>query len=451
MLKKAPMNLKRDIGFGKKEGLKALYTDHANRIREVEQSTMRYHRNVGYVQTYLTALASLVTYIYLTNDIKFFEEALDGLHHSEIIFGLSFLTLFLFFLHATMLDTLYMLMANGKYIAVLENKINNLIGQPMLQWENKIIPFVLTTQWWVANGSVRPQALVFIWTSLLFIFAIVALCFVAYKYAYDYADIYVILTLFFGSFHLWQWIKLMFVGGGFLQNSIFSMFGFEQLTKWDTDVYRYAIAPLTILVGFCAFAIASLQTDTFCPTRIHPFGLIAIPSILIGDLMILPFLNRALYDVFRAYRGSHIYLTALTIASMSISFFIMWHLHYTWIQDSYTGFMDIQHGELSIAGWWHYVFSSIELGFIMVAVMLGIKGVVDKNEIIIMHFGNFTKYLMLFTSISILDFFFQFTILSVIYDYFLGSIVDYFYERWMMFLPFIASFIMYLLTNRSKH
>lgn len=452
MLKKVLTNSKKDMSFSKTEELKALYADHANRIREVEQSTMRYHRNVGYIQTYLTALSSLATYIYLTNNIEFFKEALEqGSHHLEIIFALSLLTFFLFFLHATMMDTLYMLMSNGKYIAVLENKINKLIGKPILQWENKVIPFVLTDQWWVVNGSIRPQPLVFMWTSFLFIFAIVALCFVAYKYAYNYADIYVVLTLFIGFFHLWQWVKLMFVGNEFLKNSIFSMFGLDAFKEWDTDVYRYVIAPLTVLLGFCVFAIASLQTNTFFTTQTHPFGLIAIPSIWIGDLIILPLLNRAVYDVFRAYKGSYIYLAVLTIVSMSISFLTMASLHYAWSQDDYRGFMDTKFGELSDAGWWHYFFSSIELGFIVATVILGISGIVNKHRIITIYFVTFVKYLMIFTSIAILDFFFQFIILSVVYDYFSGSIANYFYERWMIFLPFVASLIMYFIVKKSKN
>lgn len=452
MLKKSLITTKKDSGFGKKEKLEALYADHANRIREVEQSTMRYHRNVGYVQTYLTALSSLAVYIYLTPDIKFFQEALyEGKHHFEIIFGLSFLTLFLFFLHATMLDTLYMLMANGKHIVVLENKINKLIGQPALQWESRVIPFVLTDQWWVVNGSVRPQPLVFVWTSALFVFAIAALCFVAYRYACSYAGIYVVLTLFIGFFHLWQWMQLMFVGNEFLKNSIFHMFGLEALKEWDTDVIRYAIAPATVLLGFGVFAIASLQTDTFFPTQAHPFGLMAIPSIWIGDLMILPFLNRALYDVFRAYKGSSIFLIVLLIVSMSVSTPIMNYIHGLWTHDAYTGFMDIAQGELSFAGNWHLYFSSAELGFIIAAVILEIKGIGDKNEIVIKHFAGAAKYLLIFTSVSIVDFFFKPIFLPMDYNQFLQNTADHFSEQWMSFLPFVIALVVYFIAKSSKN
>lgn len=425
--------------------LEALYKEYATRTKEVEFHSGRYHRNVGYVQTYLTALSSLATYIYITQ-VDFFEKASKsevGLHHFEIIGVLTFLTMFLFFLHATMMDTLYMLMANGNRIGVIEKKVNNTINASAMEWENKVMPFVLTDKWWVANGSLRPQPLVFLSISTLYIFAIGILCFFAWKYANSLFGYYVVPTVLFTAFFLWQWIQLSMLNGGrFLKNSIFYIFDLEKKEEWDTDLNRYLIAPLTVAFGFGVFAMLSLQTGTFLPTEEHPFGLMAIPSIFIGDLIFLPFLNRIIYDIFKVYCKTgysfDLKFIVLTFLVTIISFSSMGFLHYTWTQDIYTGFMDIEFGILSKAGWCHFIFSSIELTFIIMTIIGGVTSFIKKNQSIYQSFHKFTFMLFLFTLISIADF-----IVKIF-------IFEQLFIEWFSFLPLILTFILWRCSKKYQ-
>ena len=46
-----------------KQRLEALYKEYATRTKEIEFHSGRYHRQVGYVQTYLAAISSLASYI----------------------------------------------------------------------------------------------------------------------------------------------------------------------------------------------------------------------------------------------------------------------------------------------------------------------------------------------------------------------------------------------------
>lgn len=389
--------------------LEALYKEYDTRTKEIESHSSRYHRNVGYVQTYLAALSSLATYIYISENIKFFEEALKGSHHFEIIGVLSFLTIFLFFLHATMMDTLYMLMSNGSRVGVLEKKINQAIESPAMEWENRVIPFILGVQWWVANGSLRPQPLVFASIFTLFVLAIGSLCFFAWNYAYTYFGYYAVPTVLSAAFFLWQWLQLSMLNGGrYLKNSIHHMFALEEREKWDTDLTRYAIAPVTVVLGFGVFATLSLQTGTFLASDTYPFGLMAIPSIFIGDLLILPLLNRKIYDVVKAYRiggfsTGRKFRIVIFILSL-LSFATMGYAHYLWTQDAYLGFMDMQHGNLTVAGWWHYIFSSVELAAILTAVYMGVVARAHPSHDFSKSFLTFAFWLLAFTTLSLIDF-----------------------------------------------
>jgi len=390
--------------------LEALYKEYGTRTQEIAFHSARYHRNVGYVQTYLASLSSLATYIYFTQS-KFFDEALPihgGHHHLQIISALAFLTMFLFFLHATMMDTLYMLMANGSRVGVIEKKVNQTINTSAMEWENKVMPFILTDQWWVANGALRPQPLVFFWVSSLYIFAIGVLCFFAWTYARSYFGFYAVPTILLAIFHLWQWIQLSLQSGGaFIKNSIFHIFDLEDLKNWDTDVVRYIIAPLTVIFGFTVFAIASLQTATFLITEKHPFGLLSLPSVWFGDLFILPFLNRRIYDIFNVYKVSEFptgrkFLGIVSVLGV-LSFEVMAYMHYLWTQDAYTGFMDIELGRLSVAGWWHWLFSSAELTAILIAMCIGFIGIKEKDVKIIDTFLRGWILVVFFSAISFID------------------------------------------------
>jgi len=44
-------------------------------------------------------------------------------------------------------------------------------------------------------------------------------------------------------------------------------------------------------------------------------------------------------------------------------------MHYIWIHDNYTGFMDVTYGKLTVAGWIHLFFSFIS-GSVVIATLL---------------------------------------------------------------------------------
>ena len=73
--------------------VEALYKERDVRLKEIEFHSQRYHRHVGYVQTYLLALSSLASYIYLTNN-EFF---VGCKNQEEVSFVLLLLSCFLFF------------------------------------------------------------------------------------------------------------------------------------------------------------------------------------------------------------------------------------------------------------------------------------------------------------------------------------------------------------------
>lgn len=421
-----------------KQRLEALYKEYATRTKEIEFHSGRYHRQVGYVQTYLAAISSLASYIYLGKP-TLATPLTDGHHQFETFGVLTFLTLFLFFLFATMMDSMQMLMINGKYVATIEERVNKEIGgEALMRWENSVIPYFLGPSWWSANGWLKPQPIIYAFIFLLFISAIYALSYFCWTLAEDFKGWYIVISALISYFLLYQWIKLIVVGGEFIENKAFEVCNLEhKRIEYNTDIASFAIPILTVFLGFGAFAIAALQTNTFIGFKGSSFfALMFIPSIYIGDLFILPIINLAIYEAIKSLiktkAACNKKLLSFALQCAVVSFTVMAYTHYAWVHDDYFGFMDFSYGELSIAGWWHFGFSTVELTIILLFLRLCAECKELRDS-----FSKIWRLVLIFSSLSIADLFVRW------YWVFDGRSLGFF-EAFFAVAPFLLALSLYL-------
>ena len=92
-------------------------------------------------------------------------------------------------------------------------------------------------------------------------------------------------------------------------------------------------------------------------------------------------------------------------AAVIPSLLVNLYLHYIWIHDSYTGFMDTSIGHLSAAGWWHLGFSTLEMSIVFYYVLvwfflIKVKAITRETYSL---FKKGWNIMLLFTSLSFLD------------------------------------------------
>ena len=88
----------------------------------------------------------------------------------------------------------------------------------------------------------------------------------------------------------------------------------------------------------------SWQTNTYFAYQGSSFfGLSSIPSVYIGDLFLLPFINLAIYKAFKdalSDGGMGVKILMMNFAvCLLVSSATMYGVHYMWAHDAYSGFI----------------------------------------------------------------------------------------------------------------
>ena len=123
-----------------KAELDILKKDWENRFAEIMFHSQRYHSQTNLVYLYLSAVVSLAAISYSDQAQKLFQ----SLSQSElkIVFMVVLVlgVVIQFYLGGLMLDSLYMIYANGGRISFIEKEINQRLGKSVLKWDSEIIP-----------------------------------------------------------------------------------------------------------------------------------------------------------------------------------------------------------------------------------------------------------------------------------------------------------------------
>lgn len=169
----------------------------------------------------------------------------------------------------------------------------------------------------------------------------------------------------------------------------------------------YIVPVLTIMLGIFPMAILSLQSGTLWFSPYVDFPLFSIPTIFIGDTILLPWFNFKLYRLLiqtRSFTFNSSFFIKMII-SIGISYFINSYTHLMWVSDQYLGFMDTELGKLSIAGIWHLWFSVMQFTVIMLMIWISID-FYNKKDLHTLNSAIKTwQVIVLFTALTIPDFF----------------------------------------------
>jgi hypothetical protein len=214
--------------------------------------------------------------------------------------------------------------------------------------------------------------------------------------------------------------------------------GFRELLRRLGRMLRRPIvaAIVTLLCGFVAYSVPSLIRGTFFWNSWVSFPVLKIVTITVGDSLFMPvicalimwFIDLSEHDLSNARRGNlgevaksaavritpwykrRAVIPALFIIG-SLPHVLM---HYIWINDPFTGFMDEVVGRMTLAGWIHLAFSVLATCFILYGIWKGIlfirvagrASTVDAHATRTLRvFTTFVFLLCVFQGLEIIDFF----------------------------------------------
>jgi hypothetical protein len=134
----------------------------------------------------------------------------------------------------------------------------------------------------------------------------------------------------------------------------------------------------------------------------YDFPLVLIPAVFIGDSLILPVLN---YRIYFALKHVMVFLKPRTVYTavlfcLLISIAINSYTHYLWFHDDFTGFMDPQIGKISMAGWWHFMFSIFQMSIILLFSAFWLLTIKQQDEKTFQAFEKAIYVFMVFTIIN---------------------------------------------------
>lgn len=206
------------------------------------------------------------------------------------------------------------------------------------------------------------------------------------------------------------------------------------------------IIPLTTLcLGFIPMVVLSLLTDSFWLNSPFDFPLVVIPSVLIGDSLFFPIINYKIFSSLNLVNIKKQKSVILATISLIFSLLINSYSHYLWTQDKYTGFMDMEIGSLSIAGWWHWGYSVIQMFLILYFAFVWIN---HNTTISDTHYKKFMQTWLIFIGFSSLNlpgFIFKYHFIL-----FTNSLITALRMEITSFIPMLASILLAVAMSATR-
>jgi hypothetical protein len=166
---------------------------------------------------------------------------------------------------------------------------------------------------------------------------------------------------------------------------------------------KILIPLVTLCLGFIPMLIMSILMKGFWINSQYDFPFVLIPAVLIGDSLFLPVLNYWIYVALKQtkplLKPKTIFVT--TFSCLLFSIVMNSYTHYLWSHDKHTGFMDPMYGTQSMAGWWHYGFSILQMTIVFIYVVVWILTVKQQDKKTFLAFEKAIYIFMIFTLVNI--------------------------------------------------
>ncbi len=405
-------NLKENISETiRSEQLDVLKHEYNNSSVEYNEILKEYRKQTNLMNYYITAFTGVLLFLFST--IK--ETTSFGILHldSEYIFSftLTFSISLLYYIYSNGVDIVYNLYLVEAKRAVLEQRINKMIlDTNLLNWDSKIVRHFNETL--VYNrGWFNPSFLTGIASAFSIIMITIIHCLLAYQLIpnLDFKYYFTIVSCIVSSFLLHQFFILHSSGRKYIFDYIYSYNSIEK--HFIKTKFNIAYIPmLTFLVGSFAFIIFSIKENAFWYTSKVDFPYIFIWTMSVGDTFFLPIINYKLGNLLLntleadQIKRNKNFLIQWSIGLFIVSFILNSISHYAWGMDNYTDFMGLIPGQLTIGGWWHWVFSIFEMllvGFFYLIWFIAIK---ENNLNAIEQSKKLWWWVFLFSSLMIANF-----------------------------------------------
>lgn len=360
------------MGMINKDILDLLCKDHNNRFTEMRDHMSRYNNQVSVVYIYISIIAAFLTYLFSKDSGGVFGAFSPESAKYACGILLIFVSTILYYLVASMMDALFMTYANGVRMACIERNINNIFGENIWVWDAKIINEIHGVDSWYYKGWIKPNYVLAVWIALLIILATIVLIVVWQVFVESYTFVYAVIMLSVLAFHISQWYFLQTQAVAYLNKvseKAISSSGNPKKKGLVGLKNPLTVFIMTVVFGFVPQLVISIYLRAFWYDSIYDYPLMMIPSVFLGDAFILPVLNYFIIKFYNQYssqlKNKRVLVTTFVLISLIVSFLLNLWLHSRWVSDAYLGFMDIEYGSLSAAGWWHFWVSVFEMSFVL--------------------------------------------------------------------------------------
>ncbi len=425
-----------------------LYKEYKNRFDEMLFHSNRYHRQVDYIQLYITLLVSVLSFFFISPNLVTFVSnlgvSLQGLYITVICLAFV-IALYLF---SNIMDSLYMMYANGIRLANIEKEINGIAGKELMRWDSQIVPKLFASKQFTVGAWARPSILVGLWSFLFFLLVTVGLCTVSFFMTGNFFYVFTWVALLLTSFSLANWVLLHTDGISYIDYCVAGLTA-KKFKASSLSTY-FLVYFANFFLAYLPMVLISIKQGAFGFGN-YEFPFMSIPSVWLGDLIILPIFDMLAIKWFED--AGKIDKKRATV-SLIISMIINAYLNYSWINDPWTGFMDTKLGVLGPAGWIHAVYSFIQIALVtyfafyvfdyLYSKKVKTENASDNSHIVI----RTISWLTAFSFLSIPDW--AVRNFYVFKDTFFNAI----YRDWVSFLPFVISILFLLaivLRTRSSY
>jgi len=203
----------------------------------------------------------------------------------------------------------------------------------------------------------------------------------------------------------------------------------------------FIIPVLTLSFGFIPMVILSYRLNALWLNSPYEFPLLKMPTVLIGDSIFLPLFNYRAYEFIRKNPLKNLkkqwFVINLAI-SIGLSYLVNYFTHQLWTSDNHFGFMDIVPRELSVAGYYHFWFSLVQISVVVFFIGYAMRLYSENKIVAFKGTLNIWKIIIAFSSLTIFDF-----MVRQFFIYQNKEIIKALYNEASAFSSLIVSLILY--------
>ena len=399
--------------------LDILKQEYNNASVEYNEVLSEYRKQISLLNYYVTIFTGVLLFLFTTTREN---NPFEGRQiNSEYIlaFALIFSISLLYYIYSNAIDIVYNLYLVEAKRASLEKKISSLLSQPdLLNWDSQVVRH-FNEDLVFKRGWLNPSILTAAGGGVTVIVITVIHCVLSFILLPDFELKYyfTIVVCITTSFLLHQFAILHTTGKKYIFDYVYKQNAVQVRFKRARFDVSY-VPILTFLVGPLAFIIFSIKEDAFWYTSSAHFPFVFIWTMSVGDTLLLPIINYMIANLIFNLVGSAIqrhkpfirgWVGVMCVAAIALSSVS----HYAWANDQFTDFIAMTPGVLTIGGWWHWAFSSVQIFLLGLFFVMWAVAIRERDTEAIAYSRKLWWWVFAFSSLMLANFAHQYV---TVYD-----------------------------------